>query len=176
MMAEIMKDSDNMTEAKRNRMKEFLPAFYTTCGCKEKACHFKVCFKQAFETFDDYRNMTKNEARLSLGALVKNMQIPGKTGKRNVGLKFSYEFRIEDVIVCKDFFAMVHNTSIRKIELLTDCIKKEKPFKHLRGGNHVISEELKTTMREGSLEITLQMLYCQSQKMANIHYRPQCFC
>ena len=137
---------DTATEEMLNREK-FLKQFYNTCNCS-KHCHDKVRFSYALEIFEEYSRMSKEEWFISLGAVVREMKVPLADKSRNSdSKKASYCWSVNNIKVCKMFFAMIHNASLRQLGRLQDCVKQEVSFKDKRHSNKMISDEVLENIR-----------------------------
>ena len=121
----------------RNTTEYFFSKLYSTCACKRKY-HFRTDLPGCLETFQTYQEMNQTEKNYSLGALTRNMKTVANN-KRCDCIRVTFDWKIDTVSICKEFFAMIHNSTSRQIERYQECIKKDTNFEDKRGGNNLIS-------------------------------------
>jgi len=137
-----MNDFPNITEEERTVKRTFMTKFYNICSCKNE-CFNKVDFKKALEVYEDYGKMQIDEKFISVGALVKSMKVSEEDKSNNSNLlKESYAWTFGLTKICKSFFAMIYNVTLRQIDRLQNRIKKREGFEDKRSSNNTISDEI----------------------------------
>ena len=121
--------------------------FYNACDCKN-GCYDKVIFSQALDTYRTHSKMKNDELFFSLGALVRaSRRVDAEKSRNSNGEKESYNWKIGKAKVCKDFFAIIYNVTVRQLERLQVCIKGGKPLGDQRGGDNVTPESVQANVK-----------------------------
>jgi len=141
-LLEITKDKRDFLTPRKTMMDEFITKFWSSCRCI-RGCFTQVSIKRSLETYEYYNHLGDNEKSVSIGALVKNMDITGKSNDpRTIGLKKSYEWTVQGSKVCKPFFMFVHKITRKQLGRLEDCNKKDIEFEIKKKGNNSLSFDL----------------------------------